>query len=397
MKYIRSNLLWCGVILLVKCVYYILRIIRIQLPNHTWLWPPRVWDKGTRRRSEQYNTNHEKKAIYKKIYDANVLNHPLPKTIDSVIHPTLLAYAKEKQYEQFVAKIPDAKIAWTYTTITPDNRILRDSVWYPWENIYSNPYSYKLSLGAFEKRSGNIAVLTWNDSFKNYNHWMTFWLPKYHLMQKSWFDIDFYITDHGTKYHKESLEAVWLSVDKMIIPDQKTRIQADNLFIASTTTVSWNIPQRTVEFLRDTFLKDINPTPTDKKKRIFLSRVTTRKLQNEIEIMDILAPLWFEIAILDDMSIKQQAQLFASAEIVMWPHGAWFTNVVFCSPWTKVIELFHPKTVWWHYYCMSATCDLDYWYIMGQEVERPWMIRMDNDMIISPEKMHATLEMMKIE
>lgn len=64
-------------------------------------------------------------------------------------------------------------------------------------------------------------------------------------------------------------------------------------------------------------MKDITPTPADKKRRIFLSRVTTRKLQNEKEIMDILEPMGFEIAILDDMSIKQQAQLFESAEVVM--------------------------------------------------------------------------------
>lgn len=389
MKYLRSNLLRCWVILLVKICYYTLRIIRIKLWDIR-VWPPRIRNKQTK----VWFTSHAKPSdVYKKLYEANIANHPAPITLDTAIHPRLVAYAHEPQFEQFAAKITSTSLYWTYTTITSDNRILWDSVWYINESLYWNPHTYKILHQTCKKITWNIAVITGNDSYRNYNHWMTFGLPKYKLLLDSWFDVDYIITDNATKYHKESLIAAWIPQEKIIIPDIHTHITADSMIIMSTTTVSGNLPQRTISYLRWLFLPK---TPQQRWKRLFLTRITTRCVVNEVEIMALLGPLWFEICILDDMSIADQATLFAQADIIVGPHGAWFTNIIFCNPGTKIIELFQPKTVWWHYYCLAASCWHTYWYIIWTEHKNPWRIAMDNNMYISPEDLSTMLKKMDI-
>jgi capsular polysaccharide biosynthesis protein len=45
------------------------------------------------------------------------------------------------------------------------------------------------------------------------------------------------------------------------------------------------------------------------------------------------------------MSVQEQAEVFGSAEVVVGAHGAALTNLVFCRPGTRVVELFSPAYV----------------------------------------------------
>lgn len=52
--------------------------------------------------------------------------------------------------------------------------------------------------------------------------------------------------------------------------------------------------------------------------------------------------------------------------MVISPHGAGLTNLVFCEPGTKVIELFPPASSFPCYWTMSEICQLDYYYLVGE-------------------------------
>ena len=58
---------------------------------------------------------------------------------------------------------------------------------------------------------------------------------------------------------------------------------------------------------------------------------------------EVLASFKFEEILPEQLSVQEQAELFASASAVVGPHGAGLTNIVFCKPQTKVIELFAPS------------------------------------------------------
>jgi hypothetical protein len=75
--------------------------------------------------------------------------------------------------------------------------------------------------------------------------------------------------------------------------------------------------------------------------RVFISRRTAlaRRIANEDEVLEALAPLGFRAYTLEEMSFPDQVRLFANAEIVAGPHGAGMMNLAF-SDNVKVVELF---------------------------------------------------------
>ncbi|NET60866.1 MAG: glycosyltransferase family 61 protein, partial [Symploca sp. SIO2E6] len=56
----------------------------------------------------------------------------------------------------------------------------------------------------------------------------------------------------------------------------------------------------------------------------------------------------------------------AQAQVVVAPHGSGLTNTVFCSPGTKVIEIFSPNYVYHCYWLLSNLVGLEYYYLLGE-------------------------------
>jgi capsular polysaccharide biosynthesis protein len=85
---------------------------------------------------------------------------------------------------------------------------------------------------------------------------------------------------------------------------------------------------------------DTNPT-FSYPKRIAISRVSssTRRWINEGECMQLLSSQGFHSVILENMNLLDQINIFRNADIILGPHGAGFTNLIFASPTTKIVEI----------------------------------------------------------
>ena len=58
-------------------------------------------------------------------------------------------------------------------------------------------------------------------------------------------------------------------------------------------------------------------------------------------------------------------QHFSQARVVVASHGAELTNLIYCSPGTKVIELFSPYYLKPCFRELAALCQLDYTAVIG--------------------------------
>ncbi len=87
-------------------------------------------------------------------------------------------------------------------------------------------------------------------------------------------------------------------------------------------------------------------------RRIYVSRAdaSVRKVANEAALIEVLSSLGYETVSPgeNNRTVAAQAELFAQASHVVGLHGAGMTNIVFCPPGTRVLELLHP------YYATSA-------------------------------------------
>jgi hypothetical protein len=195
----------------------------------------------------------------------------------------------------------------------------------------------------------------------NYYHWMFDVLARFDLFQRSGLTIDYYIINprlHHFQY--ETLQLLGIPEDKIIENRENLHIQADRLLLASQPTM---LPFWACQFLQ-TSLKRQNFIGT---KRIYITRsdAAYRKIKNEAEIVSVLKSLGFTVVSLRDLQVKDQIDLFSSAEVIVSPHGAGLTNLVFANPGTKVVELFSPWYVHPLYWILSNRMGLEYYYLIG--------------------------------
>ncbi|SDU29372.1 Protein of unknown function [Stappia sp. ES.058] len=79
-------------------------------------------------------------------------------------------------------------------------------------------------------------------------------------------------------------------------------------------------------------------------RRLYVTRggAMRRPFANETEVLDVLTPLGFDVIDCATLSVADQRHLFATAEIVVAPHGAGLTNIAWARAGTKLIE-FMPR------------------------------------------------------
>jgi len=104
-------------------------------------------------------------------------------------------------------------------------------------------------------------------------------------------------------------------------------------------------------------------------QRIYISRVGAkyRQVLNEKEVIDFLQPFDFQVVLLEKMSVKEQAALFAAAKIIVAPHGAGLTNLVFCTEGTKIVEFFSPRYLRTDYWMVSQELGLEHYYLTSED------------------------------
>jgi capsular polysaccharide biosynthesis protein len=199
-------------------------------------------------------------------------------------------------------------------------------------------------------------------------HWLIESMPKLYLLKQSGkFDnVDFFLVpNYEYRYQREYLDHFGITADKVINDELDYHIQADELMVCSYVRLEDHHPKWACDFLHDSF---IAPAETIKRdKLIYIGRgdsAVNRKVINEHELTDVLKSYGFEIHFLSGISVVEQARLFNSARIVVGVHGAGLTNLVYCEPATKVLEIFPDNYVRHIFYDISNKRGLEYHYLL---------------------------------
>lgn len=300
---------------------------------------------------------------YTKVIDA----YQAPFTPDSVIQRSLttkdLSDNRTTEFpEQFIINLPNAQLLSNAgMVITEDSRPFFDYVHQiggnaDWKihritQAFDEITDENSTITQPELFDGSLVVLTAPGSHAYY-HWMLELLPRLKLLQMSGVPYDkVFAGEIEDQYKKETLDLLGLTHDKIVQGNEKTFIQAKNLIIPSIpNNVALKRPTWACDFIRSLFIDDTVTHPAQAGKKLYISRKTVtnqksrRMIINEDEFKDYLIQKGFEIVVLEDFSVKEQAQLFNAAEIIIAAHGASLTNVIFCDPQrpVTVIEIFQP-------------------------------------------------------
>lgn len=107
-------------------------------------------------------------------------------------------------------------------------------------------------------------------------------------------------------------------------------------------------------------------------ERIYLSRQGSkmRRVLNEDAFVPRLRDLGFNIIVPDALPLTDQIALFSRARIILAPHGAGLTNILFCRPGLTLIEIFAEGGVHGSAFSRIAShLDFPYYFVVGAAVE----------------------------
>ncbi|WP_462413422.1 glycosyltransferase family 61 protein [Neobacillus sp. Marseille-QA0830] len=334
------------------------------------------------------NDPYFNKILLKSIYPAATFSRQISRP--PIKYPKLLE-------EGYVTVIPYGRV-WgrNGAILTPDDSLLWDvslEFIYPRSN---HSIFQRETLPPITDHFHKIADLTHTGSV-NYYHWMYETIPRFDLLSKSQIEVGQYIVNYEPErfpYQADSLSELGIKTEQIIKTHHDFHIQAENLVVPSQPSFA---TKWAYDFLRKTFLNE-KTLKSSERKRIYISRKWARKIINEDELMDILNQFGFIKVGLEELSVNEQVQLFASADVIIGAHGAGLVNLTFCRPGTKVLEIFSPRYVTPLYWAISSFGTLDYYsYIAERDPNQSTQYWSGvDDIKINPKKLIQILKSMRI-
>jgi capsular polysaccharide biosynthesis protein len=236
----------------------------------------------------------------------------------------------------------------------------------PWaskENDFVRVDTAALAAAPFYEGS---YLMFYNGNLHNYYHWMAEGLPYLDLLSHalgSSSDLKIALPKSmdicACFDHRESLRAVGLDGREIV------EVEANLIRVREVVWVESDLVQHLPAF----YLKDFQQRVAAKydglrpprSRRLLVARKgPTRTIHNLEQVQTFLSRYGFETVYLEGMSIRDQILLFQSAEFVISPHGAGLSNLLFCEPGTKVIELIPSAEMRPFFWLISEKLDLVY-------------------------------------
>jgi capsular polysaccharide biosynthesis protein len=186
-------------------------------------------------------------------------------------------------------------------------------------------------------------------------------------------------------------------IDRLPLIDagKHTALRADRLLVPSTPNQELAAPLWVVDWLRRTLPPSV---ATNLPTKLYVTRgeaPNTRRYVEEPQLWPSLERQGFTRVDPGALTVQEQIDWFAAADVVVAPHGAALSNLVFCKPGVRILELFAPNYVNHCYWTIaSALPDATYHYLVadGSHGEGKPMTGVLTDIRIDPRRVLDALE-----
>lgn len=97
----------------------------------------------------------------------------------------------------------------------------------------------------------------------------------------------------------------------------------------------------------------------------------------------------FERVLMEELAFDAQVRLMSETAVLLAPHGAGLTNMMFCPAGSQVVEiadLSYPNP---NFYALASAMGLGYWLIRGAGIGSGHPL--DQDLVVDPASVAAVL------
>jgi capsular polysaccharide biosynthesis protein len=170
----------------------------------------------------------------------------------------------------------------------------------------------------------------------------------------------------------ELLERLGIDKDRIQLADLSNPAGFRDLIVPSRLSRDQVIHPAAARYMRERLCPHADGTSPQIGKRLYLTRSGTagRQLLNESEIIARLKAANFAVVDPGSMSLAQQIDLFADAEVIVSPGGGALTNLIFAPKDARVITLSAQDHLMVTYPSLAAAIGQRHWWCCGPSFPR---------------------------
>jgi len=143
------------------------------------------------------------------------------------------------------------------------------------------------------------------------------------------------------------------------------------------------VPHEFLDYVRQAVFRHVPVGTSSSPRRIYVSRsmASRRRVINEAEVVECLSAYGIGVVNSEILSLEEQVRLFRQAELIVGPHGAGLTNMLF-SQHAKVIEfLGDPNPSARHFVRLAATLGHEHHFVQVRQKSKNEDMFVDIDVL----------------
>lgn len=270
----------------------------------------------------------------------------------------------------FTLEIRGGRLTGDFGATTTLTKVLdhETSTYFGVDDWREHPIYLRPTLGRFEHVTGTALSLTARGTAYNYYHFLFDSIARYGVFEECLPDVrvDAIVVPHQTRYQRELLALAGIT-GRFIQPRRGRTVSADRLLVPSNPNWALHAPPSMVTWLRDR----LRPTGSvESPQRLYLTRgdvPRTRRYVQEAQLWPGLERRGFVRLDPGKLSVQEQIDVFHRAQVIVSPHGAALTNVVFSDPTVRVLELFAATYVHLGLWSICQALGASYRYLIADE------------------------------
>lgn len=234
-------------------------------------------------------------------------------------------------------------------------QVIGDTAYMVGERVFPTAIYRKVSF----PQTARVRI-AYNAGWRNYYHTLVQGLHSLWLFETNWNSPDWiYLHPEPSLPYRDFLSALRFPLKRFSFVHK-----AASLSLPEAAWMPTSYARGTSPYLRS-FSDDllVRARVSDAKpNKIYVSRGDSarRRMTNERDVEGRLSSIGFEVVKLTGLPLVEQIRLFRSADVIVAPHGAGLSNVLFARPGTRVIELSNASDANTCFAAMGGELDLDY-------------------------------------
>ena len=287
--------------------------------------------------------------------DAVRVDYAIPAEAPEEIRDFLRPLSTMEFEPGFTARLPGGRVLGSGNVLAPDGQSVARDV----STDFGKPFDDHWLLTCQKIPEpvtvrGTTAVVA-TTLGAGYAHWLIEELPRLLTLKSG--EVDTIIAHATQSFSREALTLFGFS-GKILEPRRYSHFACEQLVIPSLIGQAGHPTPEVVRVLRD--FTQLGFSGLGERLYISRGKARRRRLVNEAVVWGWLETQGFAKVHLEELTWAEQIRAFASARVIVSPHGAGLANLVFCRAGTRVVELFNRAYFNPCFWRVAAIRELDY-------------------------------------